>query len=62
MEQSNDKRLPILPSLGGETPIKQPDVLVIQQIGAVVLAFGVAERDTFIDDIDRSIPYPDDAP
>lgn len=61
MEQRNDKRLPSIPSLGGEKTEQPPSVLVIQEVGAVVIAFAIAEHDPFIDNL-PNIPYPDDAP
>lgn len=44
-------------------PKREVDVLVIKQVGAVILSFGVAEHDSFADELYGHIKdYPQDAP
>lgn len=41
----------------------EPDDVVIKNIGEVAIdIFGTFERDTFLDGLDKSIKYPEDAP
>lgn len=62
MEQ-HDKRLPDLLAVAGEESIPEDRVLTIQQVGAVVLTFGIAEHDPFADDLYGHFKeYPQDAP
>lgn len=56
MEAHDDERLPEVPDEDPESKTKEPDVLIVKQVGAVVFSFGIAEHDPFIDDLERGGP------